>query len=119
MDLIFAPVIAAFAGLIVWFAQSRIDAFRREQDRLHDDRRKIYAEFLDPFIRAFASIKNPREEKKALQQIQSIEYKRTAFEFNLIATDTVVRAHNNLMQYLYATGHGVDQTQDPARLMPA
>ena len=73
--------------------------------------------FLDPFIRMFAGIKNPKENPKALRQILSVEYKRTAFEFSLIGADDVVRSFNNFMEYVYSIDSNTQQQLDPAKFM--
>ena len=64
---------------------------RRERERLQDERRKVYVEVLEPYIRIFAGIRNPSETKKALNQIGSFDYRRAAFELNMIGSDEVVR----------------------------
>lgn len=45
----------------------------------------------------------------------SVEYKRTAFEFSLIAADTVVTSFNDLMQCVYR--QGADGKSDAKELM--
>ena len=101
VNILVAPLFGAAVGFGVWYFQSRIDSLRKAQEKLRDERRKVYAEILDPFVRIFAGIKNPRETKKAMQQVVSYEYRRTAFEFSLMGSDDVVRAFNDLMQFLF------------------
>ena len=115
--LLITPLVSAAVGFGVWYFQSRIEALRRAQEHLHDDRRKVYADVLDPFIRAFAGIKNPKENQKALQQMLSVDYKRTAFEFSLIGADDVVRSFNDLMQYMYTFDVDAGGKLDPQKLM--
>ena len=64
INLLVTPLVAALVGFAVWYLQSRIATIRREQERLHDDRRKVYTDILDPFIRALTGINNPREPKR-------------------------------------------------------
>lgn len=104
-------------GFLVWFLQSRIETLHREKERLFDDRRQVYLDVLDPFIRLFAGMKNPKENQKALQQIVSAEYKRTAFEFTLIGDDEVVRAFNEFMQHVYAIDSIEMDAEDPKRTL--
>jgi hypothetical protein len=116
-DVVVTPLVAALVGFAVWFLQSRLEAIRREQDRLHDDRRKVYASVLDPFVRMFAGVKNPEENQKALEQMLSLDYKRTAFEFSLIGGDEVVRSFNKLMQYVYSFDSTVGEKPDTRELL--
>lgn len=117
VDLVVTPVVAAAVGVAVWYFQSQIDALRRAQDRLHDDRRKVYADVLDPIIRTFAGIRDLKETQKAMAQIQSFDWRRNAFEFSLIGSDDVVRAFNSMMQYLYQFDAQGGRQADPAQLM--
>jgi len=117
MDFLVTPLVAALVGFGVWYFQSRLEALRREQERLHDDRRKVYTDVLEPFVRIFAGVKNPKENQKALQQLLSVEYKRTAFEFSLIGVDDVVQAFNDLMQYVYSFDAEADKRPDSSELM--
>lgn len=104
MDWMTQGAIAIGVGLIVWFFTSRVEAIRREKEKLQDERRKIYMQILDPFIRVFAGVKNPSETQKALKQIISYENRRAFFELNMLGSDDVVRAVNNYMQYIYKKG---------------
>ncbi len=117
INLLVTPLVAALVGYGVWYFQSRLEALRREQERLHDDRRKVYSDVLEPFVRIFAGIKNPKENQKALQHMLSVEYKRTAFDFSLIGADDVVRSFNDLMQYVYSFDAEADEKPDPSKLM--
>lgn len=117
IDLLVTPIVAAAVGFAVWYFQSRIDALRRAQDRLHDDRRKVYADVLEPIIRLFAGIRSQGETQKALQQIQSFNWRRSAFEFSLIGSDGVVQAFNTMMQYIYRLDPSSGHQSDAAELM--
>ena len=117
IDFLVTPLFGALVGFGVWYFQSRLEALRREQERLHDDRRKVYSDVLEPFVRIFAGIKNPKENQKALQHMLSVEYKRTAFDFSLIGADDVVRSFNDLMQYVYSFDAEADEKPDPSELL--
>lgn len=115
--LLVTPFVAAVVGFAVWYFQSQIDTIRRAQDRLHDDRRKVYADVLEPIIRLFAGIRDQKETQKALQQIRSFEWRRSAFEFSLIGSDDVVRAFNEMMQYIYRFDPNSGPQIHPVELM--
>ena len=66
------PIIA-FAG---WYLRSGVEMVRREKEKLQDERRKIYIQVLEPYIRIFAGFNNPSEKKKALSQLTSFDYRR-------------------------------------------
>ena len=114
-SVVLVPLESGVVGFGVWFLQSRIDKIRQARERLQDERRKVYADVLDPFIRIFTGIKKPQETQKALRQIVSYEYKKAAIEFNIIGADNVVRAFNGLMQYIYETEE--DESGNPVETM--
>ena len=101
VNVLITPIFGAAVGFGVWYFQSRIDRLHRAQERLQDERRKLYSDVLEPFIRVFAGLRAPKEMAKALKQLASFEYRKTAFEFSLMGSDDVVRAFNDMMQYIY------------------
>lgn len=118
ITLFLSPVIGAAVGFAVWYFQSRIEQLRRAQERLHDDRRKIYSGVLDPYVRLFSGLKDSNEMQKAMKQLLSFEYRRNAFEFSLIGSDDVVRAFNGMMQYVFLFDEGQGGTPpDPKKMM--
>lgn len=108
------PIFGALVGVAVWYFQSKLQAIDKAKENLNAERRKAYADILEPFIRIFAGIKNPAEQQKAMKQIKSFEYKRAAFEFNLLGADDVVKSFNDLMMHIYSTEE--DSTPNPAEL---
>lgn len=110
-----APIAGGIVGFAVWYLQSRIDKIGRAQERLHDERRKIYSDVLEPFIRVFTGIKKPHEMDKAMKQVVSYEYRKAAIEFNFVGSDKVVMAFNDLMQHIYSTAD--EEERDASRLM--
>jgi hypothetical protein len=112
-NILLAPVAAALVGFAVWYFQSRINKLHAAQAKLQDERRKVYSDVLSPMIRAFAGAKTKPELQKALREVTSFEYKKTVFEFNLIGSDDVVRAFNDMMQYFY---HADSESSDVGQL---
>ena len=103
----FALLLAtAVGGSIAWFVRSRYEELRSLEDRLSWDRRKIYRDILEPYIELFASIRDPVVQARVMEKMLSLEYRKTAFELALIASDEVVRAHGDMMQYFYKLDAG-------------
>jgi flagellar motor component MotA len=93
-------------GIVTWFIKSSIEELRAAEKSLQEERRKVYMEILDPYIRLFADLKREgttRPQSEALKRITSYEYRKTSFELNLFGSDEVVRAFNALMQHTYET----------------
>jgi len=107
-------LLVVLGGVIAWFIKSNIEEFRAIEEKLRKERRNIYVQILDPYIRLFADIK-VKGPDEALKRITSYDYRKTAFELNLFGSDEVVRAYNNLMKHAYE----VETTgiQDPKEMM--
>ena len=102
MDWIVQAIIPIGVGIAVWYLTSTLESIRRETEKLQDERRKIYMQVLDPYIRILTGINNPSETKKALNQIKTFDYRRVSYELNMMGSDDVVRAMNSLMQHIYS-----------------
>lgn len=107
-------------GIITWFIKSRVEELRATEEKLRDQRRKIYLEILDPYIRLFAELKIKGSPVQAVRKITSYEYRKTAFNLNLFGSDDVVRAYNALMQHTYeAESTGEQNPKEMMRLWGA
>jgi len=107
-------LLMVLGGIITWFIKSRVEELRATKEKLQEDRRKIYGQILDPYIRLFADLKG-QGPAQAIKKITSYEYRRTAFDLNLFGSDEVIRAYNALMKYTYeAESAG---KQDPKEMM--
>jgi hypothetical protein len=108
------PLLMVLGGIITWIIKSKSEELRAIEERLREDRRNIYGEILDPYIRIFADIRG-QGPAEALARMTSYEYRRTAFNLSLFGSDDVVSAYNNLMQHTYqaeTTG-----SQDPREMI--
>jgi hypothetical protein len=95
------PVLLGVGGLFAWALRSRMEEVRSAQERLAGERRMLYAQLLDPYVRIFAAKGDEAVLSAVRNQILSPEYRKTALEVMLIGTDEVVQAYNDLMQYFY------------------
>jgi hypothetical protein len=107
-------LLMVLGGIITWFTKSKIEELHAIQEKLREERRKTYAQILDPYIRLFSDIKGKGPEK-ALEKITSYDYKKTAFDLNLFGSDEVVCAYNNLMKHSYEVE--VTGNKDPKEMM--
>ena len=107
-------LLMVLGGIITWAIKSKIEELRAIEEKLREERRDIYAQILDPYIRLFADLKGKGPDQ-ALRKITSYDYRKTAFDLNLFGSDEVVRAYNDLMKHTYkaeATGN-----QDPKEMI--
>lgn len=107
-------LLIVLGGIVTWFIKSRVEELRATEQRLREERRKIYSQILDPYIRLFADLKG-QGPTQAIKKIMSYDYRRTSFDLNLFGSDQVIRAYNALMKHTYeaeSTGR-----QDPKEMM--
>jgi hypothetical protein len=132
------PILLLLLSGIGWFIGNRIerrtnqDKLRYEEERerqkywrdleqkLREDRISVYNAMLEPFIiiftkdEAFANdklYKNRSKTEVSNGMILSLDYKRNGFKLALMGSDNVVRAFNELMQYIYAQPKITDETK--------
>jgi hypothetical protein len=104
------PVIVLIISSIGWNAKNRIERKIDLENKLRDDRIEIYNKILEPFIILLMSDaawecdkKNKGKDKGSIatSTMLTLEYRRHGFKLALMANDSVVKAYNNLMQYIY------------------
>jgi hypothetical protein len=98
------PLLMVLGGIITWFLKSRVDELQAVEEHLRAERRRIYSDILEPYIRLFGGLKTGEGQSQATKKILSYDYRKTAFELGLIGSDEVVRAYNDMMQYFYKAG---------------
>jgi len=114
LEVIGPSLLMVLGGIITWFIKSRVEELRATEEKLREERRKIYRQILDPYIYIFADLKG-QGPTQAIEKIISCEYRKTAFDLNLFGSDEVVRAYNAFMKHAYeaeSTGK-----QDPKEMM--
>ena len=95
------PLLMTIGGIFAWIIRSKTEEFRQLEEKLRAERRKIYADILDPFIRLLSGIKKGTDVENIVKNIVSYDYRKTAFELNLFGSDEVIQAYNDLMQYTF------------------
>jgi len=101
-------ILVIVGGIITWFIKAKIEELRSVEEKLRDKQRKIYVQILEPYIRLFTDT-SEQGIKKAIREITSYEYRKTAFELALFGADAVVRAYNELLQHAYKVESGQEQ----------
>lgn len=83
-------------GLLTWFLKDKSENLKLQREKLIEEKRQNYEKILEPMIRVFSGVKgNKNETQKAIKQMQSFDYKRTAFQLMLFGSDDVVNAYNS------------------------
>ncbi len=118
---IITPILVLVLSGVGWVIGNRYNKTRELEEKLRDDRIKIYNDILEPFILVFTKddglprtkdFRGKSHAEVAGEKMQSLAYKQTVFKLSLMGSDDVVRALNNLMQFFYA-GKLNQQQNDP------
>lgn len=105
---ILPTLLVVSTGLLTWFLKDKSEKLKLQREKLIDEKRMNYEKILEPIIRTFAGIKNKGELEKAIKQIQSFDYKKSAFQLMLFGSDDVINAYNDFFQYLYNNESQID-----------
>lgn len=139
---IVTPILIAILSSAILMFQRRADAAQKREEAQRDraqrleegmraDRIQIYNEILRPFIMIFGAVKQEsaagarrrfkpgrqnqqREAMDAGEIMRSTEYREAAFKLSLFASDGVVKAFNDLMQFAYQTESSEAQADSAA-----
>src|SRR5690606_26483827 len=89
--------------------KDKSEKLKLQREQLIEEKRQNYEKILEPIIRLFVGTKgNKQELEKAMKQVQSFDYKKTAFQLMLFGSDSVVSAYNDYFQYLYKNENNLD-----------
>ncbi len=110
------PIILIGLSAIGWKIRKKVERELDIENKLRVNRTEIYKSILEPFIIILTPEvqtnnhkgKQKTREEKALEIMQSVEYRKKAFELVLIGNDNVLKSYNNLMQYFYNMGDKSD-----------
>ncbi|QSE99197.1 hypothetical protein [Fulvivirga lutea] len=105
---ILPTLLVVSTGLLTWFLKDKSEKLKLQREKLIEEKRLNYEKILEPIIRVFSGAKNKSEMAKAVKQIQSHEYRKSAFQLMLFGSDGVVNAYNNFFQYLYNNESNLD-----------
>jgi len=104
---VLAVAILGSGSLVGIVIQNRIQKLRIIEEKLREERRKVYAELLVPFIQIFTTPNKPEE---IIAGMKSLDYRKTSFELTLLGSDEVIRAYGHLMQHIYQNSNaGADR----------
>ena len=106
---ILPTLLVVLAGFITWYLKDKSEKLKLQREKLVEEKRKNYEQILEPIIRLFAGTKgNEKELQRAMKQVQSFEYKKTAFQLMLFGSDNAVNAYNDYFQFLYKNEGNLD-----------
>lgn len=120
------PLLVLLLTGVGWVLKNRIQrAFEREAE-LRTDRLQVYNDILEPFIlvltkdEAFQDTERFAGKSKSevvLEKMVSIEYRQAAFKLALFASDDVLRAYNDLMQFFYQLADEHSAEKHPKKML--
>lgn len=116
------PLLVLALTAVGWRIRTRLERRLDLENRLREDRIKVYNDILEPLIILFTSDAAWQSDRKnkdrnkndvAMEKMLSLEYRQQAFRMSLVGSDSVVRAYNNFLQFFYnRDGSGGPQSND-------
>ena len=108
---------AILAGIVVWYLTSRHALIRQEIEKLKEARKEIYLAILNPYVKLLSGLKTKKNEKavvdRIVRELLSEDYRMKGLELNLIGSDDVIRALNDMMQWIYKN----DSDKSPEKII--
>ena len=93
-------LVGLLGGTIGWFLKSKLEAKRRAEEALRDERAKTYTDILMPFAQLFTDL-SQKSQQAALKQLTSLDYRKKSFQLVLVGSDDVVKAWNRMWNMIY------------------
>ena len=98
-------LVLLIGGGVGWFVKSKLEAKRRAEEALRDDRARTYTEILMPFAQLFTDLSSKSQEK-ALKELKSLDYRKRSFQLVLVGSDEVINAWNRMWDITYKAERG-------------
>ncbi len=104
------PILILILTAIGWKLKASTERRLELENKLRDDRIKVYNQILEPFIIILMSDAAWQVDKKyknvdkiafATSKMLSLEYRESSFRLALMAPDPLVESYNNLMQHFF------------------
>ena len=111
---IITPLLIIGLSGIGWKLKNSIERKNILEQKLREDRVKIYNEVVQPYIYMFSNeaIKSERKDLKGktiseegLRKLPTVEYRESSFKMLLFGSDGVVRAHNNIQKLAFSSAN--------------
>jgi hypothetical protein len=105
------PILVLFLTALGWKLRSSMERKIDLDNKLRDDRIKIYNQILEPYIILLMSDAAWGNDKKyknldkvdfATSKMLSLEYRELSFKLALMAPDSLVKSYNDLMQHFFS-----------------
>ena len=104
------PLLVLLLTAIGWKLKNSTERKIELENKLRDDRIKIYNQILEPFIIAYMNEDAWKRDKQynqlsqieyAISIINSLDYREACFKLALMAPDSLVKSFNNLLQNFF------------------
>lgn len=103
-----ALTIFGSGSIIVVIIQYRYQKLQSLEEKLREERRKVYLDVLKPMIFLF---KKQSKDEELFDIINDLDYRRATVDLALIGSDDVVRAYGDLMQHFYSSDKKMPEDQ--------
>lgn len=95
---IIIPLITLLIGI---YFQKQRDKLLIEQETFFQKKRENYFRVIEPIVLMISNASNKKEQEKVIQKILTNEYRKEVLALSLYGNDLVVKAFNNLFQFIY------------------
>ena len=97
-----AALLMGISATVSWFVKTKYEELRAAEERLSEERRRIYTKIIDPLLDVIAELEG-KGSTNASETVNSYEYRKATFDLILIGDDNVIWAFNRILDYEYST----------------
>ena len=90
-------IVGAISAAIGYYLRKYFESIAKEREKLSSERRRVYIEILEPYIKVLTEIKSKSDRNPAVKTLLSFEYKKSLYKLNLIGSDEVIKSVNKFI----------------------
>jgi len=106
------PAVVGIFAVLAWIIRIKSEEIRNIQEKLREERRKIYVEVVEPYIMAFAGARKSSVLDKAIEKVKSVNYKKTIIELDLLGSD---KRREWIPEYVNSMGKIITRNEEKLR----
>jgi hypothetical protein len=96
-----SPILISIGGIISWLLKSKNESLQLAEQLSREKRLETYKKILNPYLTVLTPLATAEEKNKALKELPTTEYKKTAFDLVTFGSDATVRSFNRLLQHSF------------------
>ncbi len=105
-------------GGVGYIIKGKIEENRRIKEGIYEKQRQLYIEILEPYIKLFTKMATGEKDIDVIvNEMQTYEYRKKAFELNLFGSDEVIKSMNKYWQHIYSHDNNLGEDKGSKQIL--